>query len=104
MGTPEATGLKPADWRRTILHEHFHQWQATLPGYHQRIDALALAGDDQNGMWMINYAFPYKRDDVVKAHRQRIAAVHPDRGGSDAKVHEANAARDLLLSDLDQTD
>ena len=46
----------------------------------------------------------YSREDVIKAHRQRIAAVHPDRGGSDAKVHEANAARDLLLSDLDQTD
>lgn len=75
MGTPEATGLKPADWRRTILHEHFHQWQATLPGYQQRIDALALAGDDQNGMWMINYAFPYKRDDVVKAHRAAADAL-----------------------------
>ena len=45
----------------------------------------------------------YSREDVIKAHRQRIASVHPDRGGSDAKVHEANAARDLLLSDLDET-
>jgi hypothetical protein len=27
MGTPETTGLTPARWRATILHEHMHQWQ-----------------------------------------------------------------------------
>jgi len=26
--------------------------------------------------------------------------VHPDRGGSNGQVHEANAARDLLLDEL----
>jgi hypothetical protein len=26
--------------------------------------------------------------------------VHPDRGGTNDKVHEANAARDLLLDEL----
>jgi len=29
-----------------------------------------------------------------------IAMVHPDRGGTNGQVHEANAARDLLLDDL----
>ena len=40
------------------------------------------------------------RTEVLEAHRNLIAAVHPDRGGSNAQVHEANAARDLLLEDL----
>ena len=40
------------------------------------------------------------RKDILDAHRRRIAAVHPDRGGSSEQVHEANAARDLLLEDL----
>lgn len=40
------------------------------------------------------------RKDIVEAHRRRVAAVHPDRGGSNDQVHEANAARDLLLSAL----
>ncbi|MFM6831362.1 MAG: molecular chaperone DnaJ, partial [Novosphingobium sp.] len=32
--------------------------------------------------------------------RRLIAQVHPDRGGSNEAVHEANAARDLLLARL----
>ena len=40
------------------------------------------------------------RDEVLEAHRRRVAIVHPNRGGTDAQVHEANAARDLLLDHL----
>lgn len=40
------------------------------------------------------------RTDIVEAHRRVIAQVHPDRGGSSEAVHEANAARDLLLGRL----
>ena len=40
------------------------------------------------------------RDDIIAAHRRTVAAVHPDRGGSNAQVHEASAARDLLLEAL----
>lgn len=39
-------------------------------------------------------------DDVIEAHRRLIQKVHPDRGGSNEAVHEANAARDLLLARL----
>ncbi|GGD60960.1 molecular chaperone DnaJ [Erythrobacter arachoides] len=40
------------------------------------------------------------RDEILAAHRRLIALVHPDRGGSNDQVHEANAARDLLLDEL----
>ncbi len=40
------------------------------------------------------------RDDIIAAHKRLIAMVHPDRGGSNDQVHEANAARDLLLDEL----
>lgn len=40
------------------------------------------------------------RREILDAHRRVVAQVHPDRGGSNEKVHEANAARDLLLSRL----
>jgi hypothetical protein len=40
------------------------------------------------------------RQEIVAAHKRIIAMVHPDRGGSSAQVHEANDARDLLLSEL----
>ena len=40
------------------------------------------------------------REDVLTAHKRLVTIVHPDRGGSSAQVHEANAARDLLLDEL----
>ena len=40
------------------------------------------------------------REQIIEAHRRLITQVHPDRGGTAAQVHEANAARDLLLSQL----
>ena len=40
------------------------------------------------------------RQEILEAHRRLIAMVHPDRGGSNDQVHEANAARDLLLDEL----
>ncbi len=44
------------------------------------------------------------REDIVAAHKRVIASVHPDRGGSAAKVYQANDARDLLLAALPQKD
>lgn len=40
------------------------------------------------------------RAEILDAHRRRLALVHPDRGGSNEAVHEANAARDVLLDAL----
>ncbi|MET0180133.1 MAG: J domain-containing protein [Novosphingobium sp.] len=44
------------------------------------------------------------REEIVEAHRRLIATVHPDRGGSNEQVHEANAARDALLDRAPGTD
>jgi hypothetical protein len=38
------------------------------------------------------------RTDIIEAHKRLLVQVHPDRGGSEALVYEANAARDLLLA------
>ncbi|WP_379923248.1 J domain-containing protein [Erythrobacter sp. R86502] len=40
------------------------------------------------------------RAEITDAHRNLTAMVHPDRGGTNAAMQEANAARDLLLGDL----
>lgn len=84
IGVPAATELTLAQWQATVLHEHFHQWQTSRPGYYDRVEALGLRGDDQTGMWMLNYAFPYARDDVAAAFAQAslaLAAAVEARGG-----------------------
>ncbi|WAT17289.1 J domain-containing protein [Aurantiacibacter sp. MUD11] len=40
------------------------------------------------------------RSEIIAAHKRLVAMVHPDRGGTNQQVHEANAARDLLLDEL----
>lgn len=75
VGTPSSTGLGPAGWSRVMLHEHFHQWQAALPGYYDRVSALDLADGDETGMWMLNFAFPYDDPDVIAAHRSASLAL-----------------------------
>jgi hypothetical protein len=42
------------------------------------------------------------RVEITEAHRRLITRVHPDRGGTNEAVHEANAARDLLLARLER--
>ncbi len=44
------------------------------------------------------------REAIGDAHRRLLAKVHPDRGGSNEAVHQANAARDLLLARLDRNE
>ena len=75
MGTPRTTGRSEASWVRTILHEHFHQWQNALPDYYPRTLALDLTGGDETGMWMLNYPFPYEEREVVKAHAAASTAL-----------------------------
>lgn len=40
------------------------------------------------------------REDIIAAHRRLTTQVHPDKGGTNAAMQEANAARDLLLGEL----
>ena len=40
------------------------------------------------------------REEIIGAHKRLLAMVHPDRGGTNDQVHEANAARDALLAAL----
>lgn len=55
------------------------------------------SGEIRRAQALLGLARSPTRDQVIDAHRRLVAQVHPDRGGSAELVHEANAARDLLL-------
>jgi hypothetical protein len=69
-------------------------WQlwATSERAQAEAQARALLGIDRAA----------RREEVLDAHRRLLARVHPDRGGTNEQVHEANRARDLLLARLER--
>lgn len=70
--------------------------------WQKRVSARDRARDQAVGRARQLLALPpaATRSDIVAAHRRLVATVHPDRGGSSAQIHEADAARDLLLEQL----
>lgn len=69
VGYPENTPRPQIDdWSLTLLHEHFHQYQADAKDYYTRVDLLELANGDQTGMWMLNYPFPYDKQPTKAAN------------------------------------
>ena len=100
IGTAERTGKSSAEWVLTVLHEHFHQWQASLPGYYAGTAALGLSGGDTTGQWMLDYPFPYDVAPVQRAVRDLATTIHSALGASPAERAAAGrlvqAARERL--------
>lgn len=107
MGTPDSTGLDPASWIHTVFHEHFHQYQSILPDYYQRVDGLALSNGDNTGMWMINYAFPYKdgafNEQYKKAAEQLLNLIQDD-DITDSEFSAYLEAREALANKVSDDD
>lgn len=67
-------------------------WQFILPP--------SRSAAEQHARALLGVARLASREEIIEAHRRLISQVHPDRGGTAGQVHEANAARDLLLGQL----
>jgi hypothetical protein len=75
IGQAENTSKKTSTpWVVTLLHEHFHQLQTSQPTYYQDVNALNLSGQDQSGMWMLNYPFPYASPELGQ-HFSRLSGL-----------------------------
>ena len=62
--------------------------------------SATAASDEAQARAVLGVSRMASASDIAEAHRRLISQVHPDRGGSNDQVHEANAARDLLLARL----
>jgi hypothetical protein len=93
VGSATRTGKSAAEWVLTLLHEHFHQWQSSLPGYYARAAALGLAKGDTIGQWMLDYPFPYDSAPVRRAVSDLAASLGRTLGTP--RDDRADALRDL---------
>lgn len=77
IGQPKNTDASHSTrWILTVLHEHFHQWQQSQPDYYDATNGLDLASDDDSGMWMLNYKFPYERPDINTIFSEMCRALY----------------------------
>jgi DnaJ homolog subfamily C member 19 len=70
----------------------------------QLFSAATAASDEAQARAVLGVSRDAGAEEIAEAHRRLIARVHPDVGGSNERVHEANAARDLLLRRLDKVE
>ncbi len=92
-GTPENTGLSSTAWIITLLHEHFHQYQYSQPGYYTAVEKLGLSGGDQTGMWMLNYPFPYEQEKIVGLYKEYVSELIKALTGIPSKEIKKNAKK-----------
>ena len=107
VGQPSATARSSTMWILTLLHEHFHQWQMSQPGYFRRVDALGLARGDETGGWMLTFGYPYESARVRERFSAFAAALRssvrgPSRPDLNVAVLRARRAlRDAAPGDDD---
>jgi hypothetical protein len=109
IGTPEATGMAAGAWVLTIFHEHFHQMQFSWPGYYPGTTDLDLDRGDESGMWMLDYPFPYEREETARSFRvmaQRLIAVLDAQGTEtfDGALREYWLSRNAAKSTVSDAD
>jgi len=78
-----------ADWTELVSESHERQ---------QVIDDSAMTRE--LAIEILGLSEPAVKDKVVKAHRQLMQGLHPDRGGSDYLAKKINMAKDYLLKEL----
>ncbi len=103
VGSAKRTGKSSGEWVLSLLHEHFHQWQAGLPDYYSRANGLGLARGDTTGQWMLDYPFPYDSAPVRQAFEAlagSLAAEASDIAGKLERLRELLSADDRRYLEL----
>jgi len=77
---------------------HAPQWRDQIENGDSNSADQGSADMSEAEAWAIlGLQAPVSRDDIIKAHRQLMQRLHPDRGGSDYLAAKINQAKDVLL-------
>ncbi len=110
VGEAEKTMSKTSSpWVIALLHEHFHQLEYSEPDYAASVKALDLSGGDNSGMWMLNFPFPYEKEEVQEAFRAMCvtlskALAAPDGPALREKVTAYRKVREDFKKLLSESD
>ncbi len=72
-------------------------------GFHDALQSANRRNDSARARELLGVGAKANREEILMAHKHLIAKVHPDRGGNAELVHEADAARDILLKTVTDT-
>lgn len=110
VGQAENTNQKHSTaWTVILLHEHFQQLQMSQNDYNKAVSELDLAGNNNNGSWMLNYDFPYQDEAIGKQFVLLSKLLNElleieKRQGFAAKLKEYLQVRSNLKEKLSQKD
>ena len=83
------------------LDRNYPEW-----GDYSKMDSYENLGSDTQmdqrlALEILGLQEPITQADVIKAHRQLMQKLHPDRGGSDYLAKKINLAKDFLTGEFD---
>ena len=82
------------------MDRSYPDWGDSFEGDSYENQGLEAQIDHKLALEILGLEEPITQEDVIKAHRQLMQKLHPDRGGSDYLAKKINLAKDFLLSEF----
>ena len=82
------------------MDRSYPDWRDSFEGDSYENHDLDAQIDHKLALEILGLEEPITEEGVIKAHRQLMQKLHPDRGGSDYLAKKINLAKDFLVSEL----
>lgn len=96
--------MESASLLATFLAHRFGGGKWKGGAFQQPRDNLGEGMSRQQALDILGLSEPVNAEVIIKAHRQLIQKLHPDRGGSNYLAAKINAAKDFLLDEHSKGD